>query len=136
MRVRQCCSERDLGNAMKSRRGDRSTRVRLVDWLLRSKIRRGERRWSEPFVEDVNCASLQSQPSQKVRPATPIALKPKYEGLVTSCVAQSLSVRRMKELISQPKPGAQLGWGLCDRARPSVTGQSSFNFSEGRILPQ
>ena len=63
-------------------------------------------------------------------------LKPEYEGIAAGRVSQGLSVWRVKELISQPKPAAQLGRGLCYRPGPSLTGQCSFDFREGRVLPQ
>ena len=72
----------------------------------------------------------------KDRPSKPDPLKPEYERLVAGDVSQSLAIRPVKELISQAKPTVQLRWGLRYRARPSVAGQTSFDFSEGRVLPQ
>src|SRR5919198_3424861 len=62
--------------------------------------------------------------------------KPEYECLVAGRVAQGFSIRRVKELISQSKPTAQLRRGLCYGSGPPLAGECSFNFSEGRILPQ
>lgn len=63
-------------------------------------------------------------------------LKPEYEGLVGGRVSQGLSVRRVKELISQSEPTPQLGRRLPHGAGPSVARQSSFDFSEACVLPQ
>ena len=121
MPERQCCSERDLANVLRSCRGDRSTLVRLVDRLLR-------RRWSGKPAERGVARITPSKPDR--------ALKPEHERLAAGRISKRLSIWRVKKLISQRKPPAQLGRGICDGPGPSAARQSSCNFSEGRVLPQ